>query len=300
MGVEGLWHGKCWLQRYATANRGFQHANGGVLHLRSNGQAPGRAAQLHASVLQQTLDVKGGAVSLDGRVQRQDDFSDVTGADPADERIDGQVVRLDAFEGSDVAKKNMIDAANQARLLECDQVLRLLDYPYLAMVALGIGTNPARIRLGEVKADAAMSDLVFYVEDGRGEVGGESPRLTKDVKSQALGAAGSDSRELAELLFQASQRFDGFGRHKSSQRFPSRHCWNPGRRFLSTQGSELQSRRSLAGAALFQAVRLATASHGTDRHGSKLKLSSFREIGLIQAAKVHRPAGRIPACRNRE
>lgn len=184
---------------------------GGKFDGRAGRQAAGQAGNFDIHIAQEGMDVEGGAVAFKVGVGGHDDFGDAAGADAFDEGVDGQIVRLDAFQRGDVAVEDVINPAAQAGLFEADDVFGLLDDTDDVVLAAGVGADAADLRLGQVEANAALADVGLDIADGLGQGEGLFGVGFEDVKRQPFGGLGADAGQGGELLNQFIQTF-GIGR----------------------------------------------------------------------------------------
>lgn len=98
----------------------------------------------------------------------------------------------------------VVDAVVGAGLLDGGYVGRLLYDADEALVADGAGAVGARVDVGDVIADGAEAEVGLQLADGVGQGLGVLRRGAEDVEGEALGAAGSNAGELAELVDEAA------------------------------------------------------------------------------------------------
>src|SRR5262249_27686279 len=102
-------------------------------------------------------------------------------------------------------EQDVIDAADHARGLELQQILRLFDDDDLRLVAARVGADGAGVGLGEIEADAAVVDVFLDVADGVDKTEGACLVGLEDVKGDPLGGGRADAGELFEFAGQAAQ-----------------------------------------------------------------------------------------------
>jgi hypothetical protein len=104
-----------------------KHLSAGVFDGRAGGQASCEAGHFDSGVFEQGAYVERCAIACQIRIGCHNDFLYITLADPLDELVDGQIVRLDTLKRRDVAAEDMIDPFAGARLFKGDEVFRLLN-----------------------------------------------------------------------------------------------------------------------------------------------------------------------------
>jgi hypothetical protein len=126
---------------------------------------------------------------------------------PARQEIaDLQVVRPDAVQRRQRPHQHVIDAVEVARLLDPGHVLRLLDDADKATIAGRVGTEVARVGVGDVAAHRAVGDAVLDVAHRLDEPLDLLARRLQDVEGEPGGALRADAGQALQLLDQPGQR----------------------------------------------------------------------------------------------
>src|SRR4051794_40370144 len=82
----------------------------GVLQIPSDRQPGGEPGDAQAHRLEQAREVRGGRLTLEVRVRRQNDLGDLAGREPGDQLTNPQVVRPDALDRADRTAQHVIAA----------------------------------------------------------------------------------------------------------------------------------------------------------------------------------------------
>jgi hypothetical protein len=85
------------------------------------------------------------------------------------------------------------------RLLERDQILRLLDDQHRRSLARWAPADRARIRVGQVEADRAVPHALLHIADRIGQRNGRLLLALQDVERNPLGRAPTDPGKPPEL-----------------------------------------------------------------------------------------------------
>src|SRR5919202_417164 len=98
-----------------------------VLQIAPHRQPGGQPGDAQAHRFEQPREVGRGGLALEVRVGGEDDLGDLAGGEALHELLDAQVVGPHALDRADGAAEHVVAAAELARLLDRDHVLRLLD-----------------------------------------------------------------------------------------------------------------------------------------------------------------------------
>src|SRR5262249_43368567 len=149
-----------------------------------------------------------GGLALDARVGREDDLVDRLALETGQELAHLQVLGPDAVERRERSEQHVVAAAELARLLQREQVVRLLHDAEDARVTTWIAADAARILLGDVEADATVDDEGLELRERIGEPRDLVDRLLQQEERQSLGRLWPDARQPLEQL---DQPRDGLG-----------------------------------------------------------------------------------------
>ena len=91
--------------------------------------------------------------------------------DPSFEGIDGQLLGPDPLGRGESAQQDVVDAGERARLLQGEEVPRLLDDADQGGVAAGVAADRAEgdVGLGQVEAGLAVADALLDRSDRLGQ-----------------------------------------------------------------------------------------------------------------------------------
>src|SRR3954470_15011298 len=133
----------------------------GVLQVAPHGQTACQPCDPKAHRLDQTGEVRRRRLALQVGVGGEDQLGHRPVLQPHHQLPHPQVVRSDALDRRDRAAQHVVAAAELARLLDRDDVLRLLDHADDGEVAPRVAADPALLGLGDVPADPAEPHLVL-------------------------------------------------------------------------------------------------------------------------------------------
>src|SRR6266540_1831823 len=172
----------------------------GVLEVAADREATGEPGHADPEGREQAREVHGGRLAFDVGVGGQDHLADAVGLDPGQQLADVQVVRSDPLDRADRAAEDVVAAAELARLLDRDQVARLLDHADQGGVAPRVPADAADVALGDIPADAAEMDPRLDLEDRAGQTLGVGRLHLEQVEGDPLSALGPDPRHPPQLV----------------------------------------------------------------------------------------------------
>lgn len=159
-------------------------------------------------------EVVGCRLAFDIRAQREDNFGGLAGARSFEERLNSELVGADVVQGSQPTSERVVEAAERAGFFDREDVGGLLDDADFTPAARGLEADLAEVFRRKETA------LVAGMDGGRGrcqclsELGGPGIFVRQNPKGDPFGAAGSDTREAAQLARELEKRcrvVDGHG-----------------------------------------------------------------------------------------
>ena len=109
----------------------------------------GDAGDARAERLDEASEVHRGRLALGGGVRGEDDLAHRAVAEADEERLDLELVGADAVERRDRAVEDVVAAVELVRALDREEIGRLLDDADRLVAPLRVGTDAARVALGE-------------------------------------------------------------------------------------------------------------------------------------------------------
>ena len=114
--------------------------------------------------------------------------------------------------------EDVVEAGEGAGFFDGGDVGWLFDDADEGAGADGGGTEAAGVDVGDVIAEGAEAEVGFELRDGVGEGFGVFCGGAEDVEGEALGGAGADAGELAELLDEGGHGLGEAGLHSLGNR----------------------------------------------------------------------------------
>ena len=150
--------------------------------------------------------VDGGRLALDGRARGEDHLLDAAGADALEEARQAQLVGADARERRERSVQHVVAALEVARLLDRDDVVRLLDHADRPRAARGseqCWQSSRSVTAWQTEQVRIPSSSVAIASPRRAA---SSSRAAQQVERDALGRLRPDARELPQLVDQPLDR----------------------------------------------------------------------------------------------
>src|SRR2546425_1915296 len=179
-----------------------------ILEVAADGQAARDARDAHAERAEQLREIERGGFALDVGVGGQDDLARGPILQAQQQFAHLQIVGADAVQRRERAKQDVVAPLELAGALHGEQIIRLLHDAEHAGVARGVGTDTARVLVGDVEADRAVDDALL---DG-GERARQLAHLLRGAfqqkKRQPLSRLGPDTGQALERV---DEPRDGLG-----------------------------------------------------------------------------------------
>jgi len=97
----------------------------------------------------------------------------------------------------------VIDAPELPGVFDGHDFLHVLDDAHYRMVARGIGADGTEFVVGDIVAEAAITDVATQRKEGRGEAFGVFRVATEHVERETEGGLAADARKGGELVYGA-------------------------------------------------------------------------------------------------
>ena len=159
-----------------------------------------------AAGLEQARQIDGRRLALDGRAGGEDHLLDRPARHPLEQALRAQLVGPDAGERRERAVQHVVAPAVLARLLDRDDVVRLLDDADRLVAALGIRAVSAQLAVRDRVAQRAGPDPVQQRADRVRQPAGVLPRAPQQMEDDPLGRLRADARAACAARRSASRR----------------------------------------------------------------------------------------------
>lgn len=176
MDAGDLWAALSLLEGLARSYGAAQSHCVCVLQAVSEAKASGQGSHFDSERRNLPVQIEGCGFALDVAGQGEDNLKTLRvgvlaqSLKPVFQKGNAEVRRTYAVYWGDDAAQDVIYAMILAGVLDAHDILHILHYAYLAMVALGVGADAAAALVGYHAALAAVAYIVTEVVDGLGEM----------------------------------------------------------------------------------------------------------------------------------
>src|SRR5579859_311439 len=152
----------------SSAFHGLQHGYlVGIFDIAAGWYARSDSCHLNAGPLQQSCEMDGRGLALDGRVGGDDDLIQAAALNPFQQRRYAQLFRPHSVQWRNGSMKNVIDAVIKPGFFNGSDIGGLFHHADQSLIAGGAGAVTAWINIRDIAAYRTKMKFFFKIADGR-------------------------------------------------------------------------------------------------------------------------------------